>query len=92
MTSEAQAGHRYTPSGRSLISGCPHSQAWPRRPGARDLVERSSAPAKASAVVTAGGIAAEGAKFGLRAEGTVRVRLRVSSCPCRVLRAVLITP
>jgi hypothetical protein len=29
VTSDPQAGHRYTPSGRRLISGCPHSQAWP---------------------------------------------------------------
>src|ERR671910_2401680 len=28
MTSEPQAGHQYTPSGRWRISGWPHSQAW----------------------------------------------------------------
>jgi hypothetical protein len=28
ITSEAHAGHLYTPSGRSRISGWPHSQAW----------------------------------------------------------------
>ncbi len=28
VTSEAHAGHLYTPSGRSRISGWPHSQAW----------------------------------------------------------------
>ena len=33
VTSEAHAGHLYTPSGRSRISGCPHSQAC--RPTAR---------------------------------------------------------
>jgi hypothetical protein len=27
-TSEPQAGHQYTSSGRRRISGCPHSQAW----------------------------------------------------------------
>src|SRR5215210_4702358 len=29
VTSDPQAGHRYTPSGRRLISGWPHSQACP---------------------------------------------------------------
>jgi hypothetical protein len=51
VTSEAHAGHLYTPSGRSRISGCPHSQAC--RPTTRGSalictsVTRSAPPRKA---------------------------------------------
>src|SRR5215213_5790394 len=41
VTSDPQAGHRYTSSGRRLISGWPHSQAWPPAASGREIIQLS---------------------------------------------------
>src|SRR5215213_2135564 len=46
VTSDPQAGHRYTPSGSRLISGWPHSQAWsPVASGSATILLRVSSNA-----------------------------------------------